>query len=417
VTAHDSLGYDGLGLRRMPPLSARRHPTALPGLLIDLVDFGQRALAEPFRGITSDGSIRPDLFPLLARGPSTRPVVEAGAAFLETLTTTQRAAVTLPIDSDAWRRWCNVHIYLMRHGLLLEDLDQRQREGALGLIRACTSARGFDNHRNVMRLNEHLAEITESPDEYGEWAYFISIFGTPSDDQPWGWQLDGHHLNVHCFMLGDQMVMTPAFLGAEPCHAKSGRYAGTRMFDDELRDGLSVVRSLTPDQAGKAVVYGSTMTADLPPDRVALIDGRMSASAFQDNRRLDYEGLRADEMTDGQRRLLCDLVETYVGSIRDDHAVVRMAEVERHLDETHFCWMGATDDVGPIYYKVQSPVILIEFDHLPGVVFDNEEPTRHHVHTIVRTPNGNDYGADLLRQHYERSHHSPAQLGATQHAG
>ena len=48
--------------------------------------------------------------------------------------------------------------------------------------------------------------------------------------------------------------------------------------------------------------------------------------------------------------------------------------------------------------------MLIEFDHEPGVVFANDEPTRHHVHTIVRTPNGNDYGIDLLRQHYERHH-------------
>jgi hypothetical protein len=27
-------------------------------------------------------------------------------------------------------------------------------------------------------------------------------------------------------------------------------------------------------------------------------------------------------------------------------------------------------------------------------------PYREHVHSMVRTPNGNDYGKDLLRQHY-----------------
>jgi len=27
------------------------------------------------------------------------------------------------------------------------------------------------------------------------------------------------------------------------------------------------------------------------------------------------------------------------------------------------------------------------------------------VHTIVRTPNGNDYGIDLLRLHYEHAAH------------
>jgi hypothetical protein len=39
-------------------------------------------------------------------------------------------------------------------------------------------------------------------------------------------------------------------------------------------------------------------------------------------------------------------------------------------------------------------------------VFDNEVPTRHHVHTVVRTPNGGDYGADLLAQHHEQFDHS-----------
>jgi hypothetical protein len=30
--------------------------------------------------------------------------------------------------------------------------------------------------------------------------------------------------------------------------------------------------------------------------------------------------------------------------------------------------------------------------------------TREHIHVVVRTPNGNDYGKDLLRQHYAQSH-------------
>jgi hypothetical protein len=398
-------GYDSLGLRRTPALSARRLPPALPSILTDLVEYGERALAEPMVGITTDGVVRPGLFPIERTLISTRPVVDAAIAFLAALDPTQRDTVTFPVDADEWRRWCNVHIYLMRHGLLLEDLAERQRNAALDLLRASFSARGFENVRDVMRFNEVLAEITASFDEYGEWAYFLSIFGTPSEDEPWGWQLDGHHLNLHCFVLGDQMVMTPAFLGAEPCHAVSGRYAGLRVFDDEERHGLAMVRSLSAAQARQAILYPSIMSTDVPPERAVPIDGQMMACAFQDNRRLEYEGLRADEMTDSQRWLLRRLVATYVGRIRDGHAELTMGEVEKHLDETHFCWMGGTDDVNPFYYKVQSPVILIEFDHEPGVVFDNNEPTRHHVHTIVRTPNGNDYGTDLLRQHYERADH------------
>ena len=352
--------------------------------------------------------MRPGLFPITSTGVSTRPIVDAGEAFLASLAPAQRDTVTHPVDSDNWLRWSNVHICLMRHGLLLEDLGELQRAAALDLLRASLSSRGFDDVRTVMRFNQFLADLTGSHDEYGEWAYFLSLFGTPSEDEPWGWQLDGHHLNLHCFVLGDQLVLTPTFLGTEPCRVATGPHAGLHSFDAEQREGLAL-RALTVSRAGPhAVLYPSVLKTDLPPERSVPIDGQMMAGAFRDNRRLEYEGLRADAMSDGQRRLLDDLIVTYVGRIRDGHAEIRMDEVSRHFDETYFSWMGGADDVSPFYYKVQSPVILIEFDHEPGVVFANDEPTRYHVHTVVRTPNGNDYGIDLLRQHYELAGHHQA---------
>ncbi|MEO1705322.1 MAG: DUF3500 domain-containing protein, partial [Pseudomonadota bacterium] len=52
----------------------------------------------------------------------------------------------------------------------------------------------------------------------------------------------------------------------------------------------------------------------------------------------------------------------------------------------------------------QSPVVFIEFDHHPGLFLTNKDALKFHVHTVVRTPNGNDYGVDLLRQHYHHRH-------------
>ncbi len=77
-----------------------------------------------------------------------------------------------------------------------------------------------------------------------------------------------------------------------------------------------------------------------------------------------------------------------------------------HFNATNFAWIGRCDDESPFYYRVQNPVILIEFDHQPGIALDNDEPSRHHIHTVVRTPNGNDYGKDLLRQHYAQFDHA-----------
>jgi hypothetical protein len=49
-------------------------------------------------------------------------------------------------------------------------------------------------------------------------------------------------------------------------------------------------------------------------------------------------------------------------------------------------------------------VLLVEYDNHPGIFLDNEEPERFHVHTIAREPNGNDYGKNLLAQHYHQFH-------------
>lgn len=61
---------------------------------------------------------------------------------------------------------------------------------------------------------------------------------------------------------------------------------------------------------------------------------------------------------------------------------------------------------GVFYYRIHSPVVFIEFDHQKpvGVESESNSPTRNHIHTVVRTPNGNDYGKDLLRQHKEKHH-------------
>jgi hypothetical protein len=301
-------------------------------------------------------------------------------------------------------KWFNIHPYIMRHGVVLEGLTTAQREAALAILRASLSAAGYQTARDLMHLNHTIGEMTGSWEEYGEWLYWMSIFGFPAADQPWGWQIDGHHLNVNCFVLGDQLVMTPTFMGSEPVEAPSGTYAGTRVFAAEEQQGLELIRALSPRQQEQAILFRTVRSTDLPPGRFRGPDGRIQGGAFQDNMQLPYEGLCCGELSPAQQSLLLRLVETYTGRMQPDHAALKLAEVQAHLAETHFAWMGGTDADSVFYYRVHSPVLLIEFDHESGVAFDNPEPTRTHIHTVVRTPNGNDYGKDLLRQHRERFH-------------
>jgi hypothetical protein len=242
-----------------------------------------------------------------------------------------------------------------------------------------------------MRLNYTIGEVAEKWEEYGEWLYWVSVFGTPSESEPWGWQIDGHHLNLNCLVLGDQIVLTPTFMGSEPVCAETGKYAGMRVFRSEEQNGLELIRALTDEQRKTAIISDG-------------LPGETFTAAFRDNFELKYEGIRFNALSEAQQGLLWHVVDAYGARIRPGHDRVRRDEIERHLGEAHFAWIGATDDVGPFYYRVHSPVVLIEFDHQRGIAFDNDEPSRNHIHTVVRTPNGNDYGKDLLRQHYEQQH-------------
>jgi len=207
-------------------------------------------------------------------------------------------------------------------------------------------------------------------------------------------------------VLGDQVVMTPTFLGAEPIVADSGKFAGTRMFDLEQEKGLAMMRSLSQSQQAQATLFPSMLRKDMPPERSHFADWRTQIGAFRDNQVIPYEGIRASELSADQRAVLVDLLSLHVGLIRDGHAQAKMDEVLRHLDETYFAWIGILDNASPFYYKVHSPVLIAEFDQHPAIFLANDEAERFHSHLVIRTPNGNDYGKDLLRQHHARFDHA-----------
>ncbi|HEY7474536.1 MAG TPA: DUF3500 domain-containing protein [Vicinamibacterales bacterium] len=357
---------------------------------------GQDPVAEAFKGITATGTVTPGLFPIHATGVSTGPVRDAAVRFLASLTDEQRSRTTFSVDDEEWRKWNNVHRYA-RQGVSFKEMTGPQRELGFAMMRAGLSAKGFEKSRDVMKLNGYVAELVKTPEEYGEFLYHLTVMGTPSDKQPWGWQLDGHHLIVNYFVLGDQVVMTPAFMGSEPVIATTGQYAGTKVLQDEQDMGLAFMQSLTPEQQKQATLETSK-TAN-----------NALSQAFRDNLQLDYAGLRVSTLSAPQRGRLLALIQEYVGNMDGGHARVKMDEVRKHLDATWFAWIGGSSRDDVFYYRIHSPVVLIEFDHQTPVALGGPRvPGKLHVHTVVRTPNGNDYGKDLLRQHYEQHRNDPA---------
>jgi hypothetical protein len=361
-------------------------------------DYERKGLAEPFKGITTNGGIEPGFFEIHPTGVSTAGVRTAAENFLASLTPQQRQRTLFAVDDVQWRKWMNQHFYV-RQGVSLQEMTEPQRRAAFALLEAALSARGMKLTRNIMRLNETLAELTGDHEFLGEWLYFFTVMGKPSATDPWGFQLDGHHAILNYFVLGDQVVTTPFFIGSEPVTAPSGKYKRLTILQDEQNRGLDMLMALDKVQRATAILNPvKTQNYNL-------------TEAFKDNVVLDYAGARASDFSEAGRRQLLDLVDLYVGNIDDGHARVKMDEVKRHLDRTCFAWVGGADSSSVYYYRIHSPVILIEFDHqrpanLARFAKDPKAPTRQHIHCVVRTPNGNDYGKDLLRQHYQAHAHA-----------
>ena len=356
-----------------------------------------RALGQPFQGVTTSDGIIQGLFPIKSTGQQTTLIREAAERFLATMSTADLSRVHFAISDPEWRDWSNVDVGIFpRRGISLEEMNEEQKESAWNLLAVALSAEGLEQTQNIMKTEQTLFEINGEPIRYGTEKYYITMMGIPSPDNPWGFQLDGHHLVINYFVLGDQVVMTPAFWGGEPVYADAGMYLGNHILQEEQNTGLRLMQSLDSGQRQRATIEASK------------VRNYQVAAANQDNLVLDYKGIKGSDLNSQQRLQLLNVIRSFVEALREPHAEVTMEEIGQHIDDTYFAWVGESKDDSVFYYRIHSPVILIEFDHQGpvGTLHKNPAgvPTRDHIHTVVRTPNGNDYGKDLLAQHLAGDH-------------
>ena len=121
---------------QMPELNmrqGRRHIGAAgyldPGLPLRLEELrahGKVAAAARFVGLTTYGT-HGDV-PLASHRRSLAPRIAAGEVFLAALSQAGRETVSLQVGNDARRESCNIHPYLVRHGVGLRELTGRPEE-------------------------------------------------------------------------------------------------------------------------------------------------------------------------------------------------------------------------------------------------------------------------------------------------
>jgi len=177
------LRHQSVGLTQALPVPPQRTHAEMLRLSLAAEKPG---LAEPFKGISADGQVETGLFHIRSTGVSTELVRGAAAAFLVSLNEEQRAKTKFAVDGDEWRKWMNQSFYICQ-GVSFREMSDSQRAAAFNQLRAGLSVKGLQQTRDIMRLNETLAELTHNNHaEFGEWQYHITVMGEPSASAPWG---------------------------------------------------------------------------------------------------------------------------------------------------------------------------------------------------------------------------------------
>ncbi|KAF2719507.1 hypothetical protein K431DRAFT_251082 [Polychaeton citri CBS 116435] len=381
--------------------------THIPPWFFNLTEAWRELLEEPYLGVTNDGKIREDIFEAQDAGINVQTMCNAADSVLQKLSQQQREQVQYPLNAKEWRAWSNPELLLRPFGLRLEDLPEELAIGILGVVEATFSPEGYQKALAAMRINHFLGEVCKVPRIMNKYSYNFLLFGQPSSTEPWGWSMYGHHLCLTVFLKGGHITISPTFTGAEPDVIDMGEFAGTQILHTEGELGLKLMQSLPPTSQDAAQTYKllhdprMLQTGDLKVDRWNQDDQRHLCGAFRDNRIVPYEGVKVGSMNAAQQSLILEAVDQFVLYLPSKARKLRLQQVQRHFDETFFSWIGGFGDTDAYYYRIQSPVIICEFDHHSGVYLTNKEPAKFHIHTIVRTPNGGDYG-NALREKWER---------------
>ncbi|KAK3952395.1 hypothetical protein QBC32DRAFT_237035 [Pseudoneurospora amorphoporcata] len=361
----------------------------------------RKLFQDPFRGVTHDGTVRPNLFALQDEGMPIDSIVSATTNLLSLLTPQQCSAVTYHIDSPEWRTWSNPEFLLSNKGIRLDEVTPSTRDAVLAVLQSTLSPEGYAKALGAMRINGFLGDLVQARRVCNEFSYNFVLFQTasgPSASQPWGFSFYGHHLCLNVFLYKTQVVISPWFTGAEPNLIDEGPYKGTRILQEEEKLGLQLMQSLSAEQQNRAQVYKLLRDPSMPKGRWNHDDQRHLCGAYRDNRVVPYEGVSVAEFTPEQKKLVEGILEQYLLYLPTQAREIRLKEISSWFDkETYFCWIGGYGDDDAFYYRIQSPVVIVEFDHHSGVFLTNKEPAKFHIHTLLRTPNAGDYGMALRK--------------------
>lgn len=291
-------------------------------------------------------------------------IAQAATQFLESLDPAQREQAMYAFTNEERFRWhWTTPRNVPRNGLPLTEMSETQKAAALALLQVSLSNMGFEKALNIMSLQRDLGNDPE--------LYYVTVFGAPDSGQPWGWRWEGHHLSRQFTIVGEQVVMTPFFLGSWPTTTE----AGLRAMEREEDAALELVNSLVSAGRESVIFQTNTLTKHVTQNAAQVAP-------------LEPVGLLYAEMTEAQQQLVNEIIQTYVGTLPQPVAGPALARLNSAgLEQLRFGWAGSLEHRRPQYYRLQGQTFLLEFD--------NSRNGGTHIHSVWRDFE-RDFGYHLL---------------------
>lgn len=310
-------------------------------------------------------------------------MVAAANSFLGALDPTQKKQALYPLTDKERENWNFVP--LERKGVSFRHTSTKVQALGIALLRTGLSHVGVAKAQAVMQLELILQELEkDTSDRRDPTNYLITLFGEPATDKSWGWRFEGHHLSFNFTIVdGRHVFFAPSFIGTNPAEVRAGPRKGERVLADEEDLGLALVNALDPAQR-KIAIFANDALKEIVTTNKPRVDP------------LSPVGISAAQLNPAQRAQLVALLKTYLNRWRPELADEAFARISAAgLDKLTFGWAGGLDRTQQTYYRIQGPTFLIEFDNYQG--------RGNHIHTTFREFKG-DFGHDLLREHYAKSH-------------
>lgn len=275
-----------------------------------------------------------------------------------------------------------------RNGVPLRDLNEDQRASALNLLKASLSAQGFEKATAIVALETVLKQVEHRGpgDNYRDpLNYYLTIFGRPGSKTVWGWRFEGHHVALNFSSVNNRIeASTPSFFGSNPGTVLEGSEKGKQILKRETELAFDLINSLNTNQKKAAIISEKAL------QEIVSFNSRKASP-------LSPQGILFGKLTEEQKQTFLALLDVYVNNYEFAFASTFMAKIKKAgLDNLSFAWAGSLTPGSPYYYRIQGPMLLIELD--------NTQNGANHIHSVVRDLT-NDFGDDILREHYEKEHH------------